>query len=713
MLNKLGSLFKREKLEETHSSPDIRTENKESEINTNTRKGEGLKHSHSWSSSSTIAVKQISATEREEFVLNALDEELETTETFSDDGDDRAFFSDPEDEIRKPRRRTLTDKFFSWISKDNNKDSLDDNVVTSDSDDFTSSTPISIPDINIEQVIIDNYTPGPNAGKKSFFELMKLSGHLQDCYKTNDSQEHILDCFFTTDEVLLSSSCSVWIDDRAFLGEIHLTNHFICFDSRPLDLCRFVLPLSTIMDFELVLEQMESSCWFPCETLTNPPPQSIHISSNAQHYFFFGFNDLDEIKNFFDKIKIQAKLSKKEYSLDVLHQYFDNSCGHIDDIYLNLDIPHVLPFETIIDERCNLVKVPHHIGTGKLYFSDCFLCFYSKESDFEWNVLNIPIIDIIHLELIDKDTTISIKCIGNDDIHLFSSKSKQTIEIIKSKWNLYLNLKPRDYTALWGINPNGDRCQQELKLRQSIFLDELNYNQELSGKWKNYFDSYGSRCSIIREPQLYQLTREFGISHEYRGYVWQLTSGSLFRMMCSGGNEVSRLLDTLHDTEISVTWKEIEKDLHRSLPNHPHFRPGGTGIQELRRVLCAYSIRNPDIGYCQSMNIVCAVFLLFMSEEEVFWLMTVVAEKLLPEYYASPLAGLMTDQKIIQILAEEHIPGVSDHLMNLGIALSILTMPWFLCLFINFLPWDVCIFFIYLLFFIIFIFNIKFFFFFF
>ena len=81
---------------------------------------------------------------------------------------------------------------------------------------------------------------------------------------------------------------------------------------------------------------------------------------------------------------------------------------------------------------------------------------------------------------------------------------------------------------------------------------------------------------------------------------------------------------------------EISKDLVRTFPYHPYYKKE-ENLKKLERVLVAYANRNPSVGYCQSMNFISGILLLFLSEENTFWVLCTLAEDRLSDYFSSVL----------------------------------------------------------------------------
>lgn len=128
-------------------------------------------------------------------------------------------------------------------------------------------------------------------------------------------------------------------------------------------------------------------------------------------------------------------------------------------------------------------------------------------------------------------------------------------------------------------------------------------------------------------------------------------------------------------------------------------------IKSLRRVLLAFSIYTPSIGYCQSLNYIAGMLLLFMDEEEAFWtFVTLINDILPPNTYDVTMEGANVDQNVLMILISERFPHLWNR-MSEGKSFweceeqegtgmptcSLVTSHWFLTLFINILPIEVTI----------------------
>jgi hypothetical protein len=209
---------------------------------------------------------------------------------------------------------------------------------------------------------------------------------------------------------------------------------------------------------------------------------------------------------------------------------------------------------------------------------------------------------------------------------------------------------------------------------------------EMRGReWDRYFASHGfGPCMEMIDDPLSALVLQ-GIPDARRADLWLLFCGA--RASLDLHPTYYNDLLTRHASDTSHSVEEIERDVRRSLPNHPHYANEGPGVDPLRRVLVAYSWHNPKLGYCQSMNIVAAALLLFMREDQVFWMLVQLCERLAPDYYSKVLIGSIIDQRILSRLIELHLPKLAERLLRINVPVQLLTLPWFMCLFITYLPW--------------------------
>uniref|UniRef100_A0A452GTN3 TBC1 domain family member 8 n=1 Tax=Gopherus agassizii TaxID=38772 RepID=A0A452GTN3_9SAUR len=297
---------------------------------------------------------------------------------------------------------------------------------------------------------------------------------------------------------------------------------------------------------------------------------------------------------------------------------------------------------------------------GRMYTSDSYICFASKESGC-CNVL----IPLRENSLVFHSTCVFSDC-ESQDLGMVASQSEDKSEGEKESSPL-LNAE-----ALRSVFHQSGAEGSDFRMSREQIKERL---------WNDHFAEYGRTVCMFRTEKIRKLVA-MGIPESLRGKLWLLFSDAVTDLASHPGYYGNLVEASMG--KCCMATEEIERDLHRSLPEHPAFQ-NETGIAALRRVLTAYAHRNPKIGYCQSMNILTSVLLLYAKEEEAFWLLVAVCERMLPDYFNHRVIGAQVDQSVFEELIKERLPELAEHMKDLSTLASI-SLSWFLTLFLSIMP---------------------------
>lgn len=277
--------------------------------------------------------------------------------------------------------------------------------------------------------------------------------------------------------------------------------------------------------------------------------------------------------------------------------------------------------------------------------------------------------------------------------HLLDDMTKshdQNQSAKRKEWDVFVKQRSKvklPKNVLPTVMNSGGGAAALLGLGTSVEEEELSHSEGLIG-----FAQLGLSSNTHERKEFDRLVRG-GIPLVYRSKLW---------LECSGGldmREPGMFGDLLaHVDEHDLVCVEIEKDVGRTMPLNVFFGGDGAGVDKLRRVLRAYSRRNPAVGYCQGMNLVTSTLLLVHAdEEEAFWVLSAIIERILPDDFFSP--SLLPSRACPLVLLEylqETMPRLYTHLTALGVDLPAICFSWFLSLFTDCLPietlfrvWDV------------------------
>jgi hypothetical protein len=202
---------------------------------------------------------------------------------------------------------------------------------------------------------------------------------------------------------------------------------------------------------------------------------------------------------------------------------------------------------------------------------------------------------------------------------------------------------------------------------------------------KKLFQGFDTRLQAQKKVK--SLIRE-GIPPSFRSKIWWICSGGAEKMASADPDmQYSNLVANLKLARGDLSILAIEKDANNTFVGNEFFSEQASR-DALYRVLAAYSVRNPSVSYGRSTNFVVALLLLYLSEEQAFWVLASLIEDILPKgFYDMPaMIGCRIDQQVFESCVAWKLPSLARHFKKIGFITDPVSCHWFLSLFIHSLP---------------------------
>uniref|UniRef100_A0A3Q3A8G9 TBC1 domain family member 8B n=1 Tax=Kryptolebias marmoratus TaxID=37003 RepID=A0A3Q3A8G9_KRYMA len=482
-------------------------------------------------------------------------------------------------------------------------------------------------------------------------------------------------------------SCSYWKGKVPCQGWLYLSTNFLCF-------------YSYLLGSEVKLVISWDEIWRLEKTSNVILTESIHVLAHGEDHYFSMLLHLNEtfvimeqladyaIKRLFDKEAFQREpalsdplqITKRGLEAHAKSQQFRTF----------FRLPKE---ENLLEVHESYLWVPFsHFNTlGKICLSENYLCFASQDGS-QCHVV-IPMREVVSVEKPDSSSRALTVCVRGKRALRFSEVRdyQRLANTIRSRCGISASPQhsgsSEDVTLMVGQKDSSKAVSTEALMTVFHPQDVENLDPKMlkekmkEQSWNIHFSEYGRGTSMFFTKKTRDLIVR-GVPESLRGELWMLFSGAVNDMATHPGYYTELVEQSLGTSTLATD--EIERDLHRSLPEHPAFQ-SDTGISALRRVLTAYAYRNPKIGYCQAMNILTSVLLLYAKEEEAFWLLVAVCERMLPDYFNRRIIGALVDQAVFEDLIRENLPQLVEHMTDLTFFSSV-SLSWFLTLFISVLP---------------------------
>ncbi|XP_066429294.1 TBC1 domain family member 1 isoform X3 [Eleutherodactylus coqui] len=180
-----------------------------------------------------------------------------------------------------------------------------------------------------------------------------------------------------------------------------------------------------------------------------------------------------------------------------------------------------------------------------------------------------------------------------------------------------------------------------------------------------------------------------GVPRHHRGEIWKfLAEQYQLRHQMPSKSPIKDVPYKELLKQLTTQQHAILIDLGRTFPTHPYFSAQlGAGQLSLYNILKAYSLLDPEVGYCQGLSFVAGVLLLHMSEEDAFKLLKFLMYNMgLRKQYRPDMVTLQIQMYQLSRLLHDYHRDLYNHLEEYEIGPSLYAAPWFLTMFASQFP---------------------------
>ncbi|XP_061883208.1 TBC1 domain family member 1 isoform X2 [Entelurus aequoreus] len=242
-----------------------------------------------------------------------------------------------------------------------------------------------------------------------------------------------------------------------------------------------------------------------------------------------------------------------------------------------------------------------------------------------------------------------------------------------------------------------ERENQKLQASESDLQNKrlkLDYEEitpclkEVTLVWEKMLGTPG-RAKVKFDTETIHASVTQGVPRQHRGEIWKFLSEQfLLKQTVPSRPPTTDMPYKELLKQLTSQQHAILIDLGRTFPTHPYFQAQlGAGQLSLYNILKAYSLLDPEVGYCQGLSFIAGVLLLHMGEEDAFNMLKFLMYDVgLRRQYRPDMIILQIQMYQLSRLLHDYHRDLYSHLEQQEIGPSLYATPWFLTAFASHFP---------------------------